>query len=159
MSSQHVNVRGATMSDLETIVSFNRALAEETEDKTLEPDTILRGVRKALADASLCTYYVAETDDAVVGQTMVTVEWSDWRNGYFWWIQSVYVEVPYRRRGVFRALYDHIRDLAQRRGDVCGLRLYVVKQNTRAIETYRDLGMTLTDYLLYEEDFSTSATG
>ncbi len=151
LSSPSITIRDAASTDLDTIVAFNQAMAEETEGKTLDPPTILAGVRKALEDPARCMYFVAVVDDAVVGQTMVTFEWSDWRNGCIWWIQSVYVDPGFRRHGVFRALYAHVRDLARRSPDVCGLRLYVIKQNTRAIETYRKLGMTLTDYLLCEE--------
>ena len=89
--------------------------------------------------------------DAVAGQTMITTEWSDWRNGFFWWIQSVYVHPDFRRRGVFRSLYAHIRSLAHERSNVCGLRLYVHNTNTRAIDTYIKLGMALTEYRLCEE--------
>jgi GNAT superfamily N-acetyltransferase len=98
-------------------------------------------------------YFVAEVDGTVVGQLMVTYEWSDWRNGNFWWIQSVYVEREYRGKGVFKSLYDHVLSLARRQKDSCGLRLYVEKHNRRARKIYEDLGMKETDYLLYEIDF------
>ncbi|MHC4697215.1 MAG: GNAT family N-acetyltransferase [Planctomycetota bacterium] len=156
MSVQDITVRAATISEFDVIVAFNQAMATETEDKTLDPATIHAGVRKALEDPARCMYFVAAIDGVVVGQTMITFEWSDWRNGYFWWIQSVYIDPDSRRRGVFRALYDHIRNLAKHRPDVCGLRLYVVRQNVRAIQTYRNLGMTPTDYVLCEEGWRTS---
>ena len=134
-------------------------MALETEQKRLDPGLIADGVRNALEDPTRCTYFVAEVDGAPGGQTMITSEWSDWRDGFFWWIQSVYVEPRFRRRGVFRALHAHIRRLARARPDVCGLRLYVHRRNTRAIETYARLDMTSTDYLLCEEDWSALARG
>ena len=142
------------MADFDSIVAFNRAMAFESERKKLDPATIADGVRNALRDRTRCMYFVAEIDGIVAGQTMVTFEWSDWRNGFFWWIQSVYVDSRFRRRGVFRAIHAYIRDLSKSRPDVCGLRLYVHRYNTRAIETYKELGMSLTGYLLCEEHWS-----
>jgi GNAT superfamily N-acetyltransferase len=142
------------MEDFETIVAFNQAMAQETEGKQLDPATLAAGVRDALRDPTRCTYYVAEVDGVIAGQTMITVEWSDWRNGYFWWIQSVFVDTRFRRRGAFRTLHAHIRNLAEARPDVCGLRLYVHRHNNRAIKTYANLGMRSTEYLLCEEDWS-----
>ena len=128
-------------------------MAWETEQKELPSDVALSGVEQALADRSRATYYLAEVDGVVAGQTMVTVEWSDWRCGFFWWIQSVYVAPEFRRHGVFRALHEHIRAEAKARPDVCGLRLYVHHDNTKAMHTYKQLGMKRTDYLLFEEEF------
>ncbi len=151
MTDSPITVRPATVSDHETIVAFNLAMAWETEQKTLDRDTLLNGVQRALRDPNRSLYFVALINGEIIGQTMFTTEWSDWRNGDFWWIQSVYVDPAFRGRGVFRALYEHIRALAKNRSDVCGIRLYVIKQNHRAIETYQRLGMTLTDYLLCQE--------
>jgi len=153
MTEAAVHVRSASAADHAIIVSFNRRMAAETEGKTLDPAVLEAGVRQALADPARCLYFIAELSGTPVGQTMVTFEWSDWRNGFFWWIQSVYVEESARRRGVFRALHRHIRDLALARPDTCGLRLYVHHDNTRALETYRHLGMTVSDYLLCEEEW------
>ncbi len=147
-------VRRATLADLDVVVQFNAAMARETEDKVLDPATLREGVRQALCDPHRSLYFLAEVDGIVAGQTMVTFEWSDWRNAYFWWIQSVYVDPRFRRRGVFRALHEHIRREAKSRPDVCGLRLYVFKDNHRAQETYRQLGMPVCDYLMCEEDWS-----
>jgi len=149
-----ITVRQARSSDLDRVVAFNRAMAFETEKKTLDDDVLTAGVRQALADPARSLYFVAEIDGEVVGQTMFTTEWSDWRNGFYWWIQSVYVEPAHRRRGVFRALYEHVRMLARQRPDVCGIRLYVHGHNGRAIETYQQLGMTVSAYRLCEEDWS-----
>ncbi|MFQ5589689.1 MAG: GNAT family N-acetyltransferase [Phycisphaerae bacterium] len=151
-----LEIRAATRSDFDTVVSFNEAMAAETESKSLDRAAIVSGVRNALDDPSRCMYFVADVEGVVVGQVMVTYEWSDWRDAWFWWIQSVYVAPKVRQRGVFRALYSHVRELARSRSDVCGLRLYVNQHNSRAIETYRKLGMSRTEYLLFEEDWSTS---
>jgi ribosomal protein S18 acetylase RimI-like enzyme len=159
MRTPRVHVRRAAIEDLETIVRFNLAMAEETEGKKLDTTTVTEGVRAALADPDRSMYFVAEVEGVIAGQTMVTLEWSDWRNGFFWWIQSVYVDPAYRREGVFRALHDHIRNLARAQQEVCGLRLYVHGDNRRAIETYRKLGMGLTDYLLCEEGWSSRRGG
>lgn len=143
-------VRTALPSDLTTVVEFNCALALESEDLVLDPVAVTRGVRAVFESAERGTYYIAQVDDEPVGQLMITREWTDWRNGWFWWIQSVYVEPAWRRRGVLRALYDHVASLVDQRGDVRGLRLYVVDTNATAMEAYTRLGMTRTDYRLYE---------
>jgi ribosomal protein S18 acetylase RimI-like enzyme len=148
-----IRIRQATGDDLEGIVDSNIALARESEAKVLRRATVLAGVRAGLKDPKRSTYFVAEIGEEVVGQTMVTTEWSDWRNGWFWWIQSVYVDRAHRDRGVFRALYRHIRSLARSRGDVRGLRLYVEKDNGPAISTYVHLGMKASGHVLYEEDW------
>ncbi len=154
MSDRPIRIRRATLADLDTIVAFNQAMALESENKTLDLSTVTAGVRRALEDPGRSVYFVAEVDGTVVGQTMVTMEWSDWRNGFFWWIQSVYVDPDSRSRGVFRTLHEHILALARQRRDVCGVRLYVHRDNHRAVEVYAKLGMKLTEYLLYEEDLS-----
>ena len=154
MTIDSITIRPATLEDAAHIVSFNKALASETEGKTLDARTITVGVREALADPSRSLYFLAEVDGEVVGQTMVTFEWSDWRNAFFWWIQSVYVDARFRRRGVFRALHEHVRREAHSRPEVCGLRLYVHHDNHRAMKTYAQLGMPQSDYLMCEEDWS-----
>lgn len=154
MQENTIVIRTARPEDLNVIVQFNQALALETENKSL-PDAVIReGVRRLLADPRRGLYFIAEIDGIVVGQTMVTLEWSDWRNGDFWWIQSVFITPEFRRRGVFRALHAHVRDTARRNSDVCGLRLYVYEQNARAMEAYLNLGMDRTEYLMFEEDWS-----
>lgn len=146
-------IRRAGPDDAAMVIAFNQAMAVESEGKTLDPPTLAAGIQAALTDSDRCAYFIAETDGSVAGQTMVTYEWSDWRNGWFWWIQSVYVVPQFRRRGVFRALHEHIRSLARDRDDVCGLRLYVDRGNAHAIETYRTLGMSLTAYRVCEEEW------
>jgi len=157
MSNQEVLIRNAESSDLQTIVGYNRAMALETEDKHLDDATSLAGVQAALGDSNRCSYFLAELGGTVVGQTMITFEWSDWRNRWFWWLQSVYVEPNARRHGVFSALYKHIRTLAKKQADVCGIRLYVFHTNDQAQQTYRKLGMSHGEYVLCEEDFSSDS--
>ncbi len=146
-----MRIRKAQPQDAATIAAFNSAMAFETEGKTLIPEVVGAGVRRLLDSPSLGFYVVAESAGRVVGCLMVTNEWSDWRNGLLWWVQSVYVEASWRRRGVYRRLYDFVRDLAQADPGVCGFRLYVEKDNAVAHATYRSLGMSQTDYLIYEE--------
>jgi len=147
-------VRPAARADAETITAFNCELARESEGLALDPAVVATGVQAVFDDPGRGVYYVAEIDGRPVGQVMTTQEWTDWRNGWFWWIQSVYVEPHSRRRGVFRALYRHVTSLARERGDVRGLRLYVVQTNARAIDTYVRLGMARTEYLFYETDLT-----
>ena len=144
-------IRSATPADAETIASFNEAMATETEGKTLDPATIRAGVRGLFARPDLGFYVVAEDGGRIVGQLMITYEWSDWRNGVFWWIQSVYVRPEFRGKGIYRALHAHVSTMAKAAGGVCGFRLYVEKENAAAQETYRRLGMHETPYVLFEE--------
>ncbi len=153
-----VKVRDAIPRDVETIVQFNCAMAAESEKKQLDPRLAREGVEAAFASPALCRYFVAELGGRVVGQTMITYEWSDWRAGVFWWIQSVYVLPDCRGRGVFRALYEHIASLARRQAGVCGLRLYVDRGNRPAMEVYERLGLRPTGHLLYEVDWSAQAS-
>lgn len=151
-----VTVAAARAEDLDVIVRMNQLLAEESEGRSLDPTVIRDGVAAALADPQKGTYWVARSKatGAVVGQALVTTEWSDWRNGWFWWLQSVYVEREHRRSGVFRALYRHIAHTARNRWDVCGVRLYVERSNAVAQRTYEALGFVTTDYLVQENDWS-----
>jgi ribosomal protein S18 acetylase RimI-like enzyme len=145
-----LTIRRGTLADAPLIAEFNRLMAQETEGKALDPAVLARGVQAALNDPAKGLYFIAEEDGAVLGQTMVTTEWSDWRDGWFWWIQSVYVRPEARRRGVFRALYRHLHEAAIRTPQVIGIRLYVERENLRAQETYVSLGMKRTPYLLLE---------
>lgn len=148
-----VIVRSATPHDAARIAEFNALMAKETENLDLDLPRLRAGVDAVLRDPTKGIYYLAEADGIVVGQTLITYEWSDWRNGLFWWIQSVYVHNDYRGRGVFKTLFEHIRTLAKQDTSVCGLRLYVEKHNTRAQQTYERLGMKKTHYEMFEIDF------
>jgi len=147
-------IRIGTIDDLESVAAGNAALALEAEGRQLAPDAVRAGVRRVLADPTRGVYYLAERDGKVVGQLLITREWSDWRDGWFWWIQSVYVTPAARRQGVFRALYEHVCAAARRAGEVCGVRLYVDARNVRAQQVYERLGMQRTEYCLYELDWS-----
>jgi GNAT superfamily N-acetyltransferase len=138
---------------LSAIVEFNRRLALETEAKVLDLDFLELGVRAALADPDRLRYWIAEmgSPSRVLGQAAVTREWSDWRRGWVWWLQSVYVDQAFRGRGVFRALFQQIRREARSLPDVIGLRLYVEESNQAAQRTYRALGMTPGGYSVYQE--------
>jgi ribosomal protein S18 acetylase RimI-like enzyme len=144
-----IRVRAAVIGDIDTIVDFNAAMALETESKKLPRDVLGAGVRAVFDEPKRGFYRVAEMDGNVVGCLMITFEWSDWRNGDWWWLQSVYVAPEARRVGVFRALYDTVERRA--RGDefVVGLRLYVERENRAAQATYVHLGMQLAEYDMY----------
>lgn len=148
-----IHLRDATASDAGVIAGFNAAMAAETEGIALDPDRLASGVRAVLADRSKGFYLIAESDGEVAAQTLITYEWSDWRNGVFWWIQSVYVKPEFRGQGVFTRIYEHVAGLARASGNVCGLRLYVEHENERAQRTYERLGMRRTVYHMYEADF------
>ncbi len=150
-------IRAATIDDLETIADFNARLADETEDTSLDREMVRRGVGALLSDRSRGAYYVACDDGPIVGQIMHTREWSDWRNGDIWWIQSVYVRPEHRRRGVFRSLYAHLKALAASDPRVVGLRLYVEQENRGAQATYVGLGMKQTRYLVMQDLFGERA--
>jgi ribosomal protein S18 acetylase RimI-like enzyme len=147
------HVRWAAHSDLERIAAANRRLALETEGLELDEKRVREGVLALLNDPAKGRYLVAERDGRVVGQLSITYEWSDWRNGFFWWIQSVYVWPEARRQGVFRALYRELERHARANGGVCGLRLYVERHNGAALAVYESLGMKRTVYDMLEADF------
>lgn len=149
-----IGVRRARAEERAILVSFNAAMAAESEDKGLNPVTLACGIDHLFAHPSEGHYLVAEAAGEIVGALMLTFEWSDWRDGRFWWIQSVYVRPEWRRRGVYRALHDHVRARARADDKACGLRLYVEKSNVGAQATYRALGMDQTHYQLWEEDFT-----
>lgn len=148
-----VHVRSATHDDVVTIADFNAQMALETEGRTLDEPTVRSGVAAVLGDPQKGRYLVAERGLAVAGCLLLTYEWSDWRNGTFWWIQSVYVEPSHRGRGVFRALHAFVRDRALAEPGVVGLRLYVDHGNERARHVYQALGMASAGYEVLEEDF------
>lgn len=165
-----MKIRMAVLKDLEVIAEFNVNLARETEGLELDPETVRKGVEALLKDRAKGIYFVAETDEDptatnskfkvqssmssvgwVVGQLCITYEWSDWRNGNFWWVQSVYVNKEFRGRGIFAALFEHVQRLARERPGVCGLRLYMEKENEPARRAYQKLGMKQTHYQVFEK--------
>ena len=145
-----INIREANKGDLAILVQNNQALAKETEALLLDKDVLREGIEQALKREE-CHYFVAVIGEKVVGQTMITYEWSDWRNGIMWWIQSVFVSPEFRRRGVFRALFYHVEQLAKKHSDVKTLRLYVMKNNLPGKNTYEALGMTNSGYVVFEK--------
>lgn len=145
-----LTLRAADPRDLDVLVEFNAAMAKETEALRLDRERLRAGVAALLADPAKGRYRLAERAGEVVGALMLTREWSDWRCGDWWWIQSVYVRADARRAGVFRALFDSVAAEARADAGVCGLRLYVERDNLRAQATYRALGMDETHYRLFE---------
>lgn len=151
---QDILIRTAIADDLDIIAANNAAMALETEGCALDADTIRSGVRRVLADSTRGVYYLAKVGGNVAGQLLITREWTDWRDGWFWWIQSVYVAPDSRGHGVYAALHQHIEAAAQAEPDVRGVRLYVERENASAQRVYERLGMKRTGYLFYEIDWS-----
>lgn len=146
-----LNIRAAATADSDFLVCWAQAMALETENKGLSAAEVIGGITRGLADPALARYFVATVADVPVGALMITFEWSDWRNGLWWWIQSVYVVPAFRRRGVYRALHAHVRALAEADPGVCGIRLYVAKTNQDARRTYVAQGMHDAHYRIYEQ--------
>jgi len=144
------DIREARPADGPTLADYNSRMAEETEGKALDQQVIGPGVAALLADATKGRYWVAVAEGQIIGQLMVTYEWSDWRNGNIWWIQSVYIHPDWRRMGVFSALYHHVESLVAEQPQAIGLRLYVEENNSRAQQTYEALGMVKPNYLVME---------
>jgi ribosomal protein S18 acetylase RimI-like enzyme len=153
MNPSLLRIRPAYPREIPTLVEFNRAMALETEGRELELARVTAGVEALFREPARGTYYLALRQDEPLGGLLITSEWSDWRNGVFWWIQSVYVLPAARRQGVFRQLYAHVLERARANPEVCGLRLYVDHQNTRAQAVYRELGMHEARYRFFELDF------
>jgi GNAT superfamily N-acetyltransferase len=157
MARESIQIRPATKDDADTIVEFNSAMALETENRRLDLATLHQGIRAFLESPGYGSYIVAELPEdksrKPVGQLMMTYEWSDWRNGVFWWIQSVYVTPERRGRGVFRAMYEHILAKAKTDPKVCGIRLYVERENRSAQSVYQRVGLRPSVYRVYEQDF------
>ncbi len=145
-----IEIRQATSADVAIIADFNIALCQETEGRELNRTTVLEGVRRLVAEPMRGRYFVATIDGEVVGQTAHTFEWSDWRNGEIWWIQSVYVHPLHRSIGVFRTLFAHIKQLAEADADCCGIRLYMERENDSARCSYQRLGFSEAGYEVFE---------
>ena len=149
----NVSIRSARATDLEFLVEGNAQMAAETEGRELDREMLAEGVAAVFGDEAKGRYYVADDGEEPIGQLLVTREWSDWRAGWFWWIQSVYVTPEARGRGVFARLYAHLVDEARRDPEVCGLRLYVDVDNAAATAVYEHLGMDDAGYRVFEVDF------
>lgn len=146
-------IRLGTTNDVGALAQNHREMALETENKRLDGDTTLRGTQAVVDDPNKGFYLIAERNGVMLGQLLVTFEWSDWRSGVFWWIQSVYVLPNARRAGVYRTLHAHVLEAAKNAPNVCGVRLYVDKDNAHAQATYRAMGMQAAHYDMYEVDF------
>jgi ribosomal protein S18 acetylase RimI-like enzyme len=150
-------IRRAQPADIEVLVGFSASMARETEGRELDPQRLRAGTQSVFDDPARGFYLVAEVGGAlrgaVVGQLMITFEWSDWRNATFWWIQSVYVSPDWRRQGVYRQLHRAVLKEARQNPQVCGVRLYVERENHVAQSVYSRVGMTQTRYQVFEEDF------
>lgn len=156
MSDTLYTARPATRDDAAVIVEFNLAMARETESLELSPATLAAGVQNLFDNPHFGFYVMAEarrSGGAVecAGSLMITYEWSDWRDGLFWWVQSVYVRAEHRRRGVYTVLYEFVKRLAAADPRVRGFRLYVERENAAAQKTYERLGMNASHYVMYEE--------
>lgn len=153
MNEQDFRIRIAEEKDAEALVEFNQAMALETEGKTLDPEKIAGGVEAVFRDDKKGFYVVAEDfAGKILGGLMITYEWSDWRNRWFWWIQSVYILPEARGRKIYSRLYDFVKNEAERKGDVGGFRLYVETENRHAQEVYKKVGMNASHYLMFEEE-------
>ena len=150
-------VRFAEPRDMDSLISFGRTMASETEGLRLDEKTLAKGVRAVFDSPERGFYVIAELGGRAVGGLMITYEWSDWRNAWWWWIQSVYVLPKFRKRGVYRALHEWVEREARKRRDVCGLRLYVDRQNLTAQQVYSRLRMTRSRYDFFERHFSKRA--
>ena len=149
-----VTIRLATAADAGPLVEFNQAMALETEGKTLDAATLRPGVEAVFTDSNKGFYVVAESGGSIIGGLMVTYEWSDWRNAWFWWIQSVFIRIEGRGRGIYRRMYEFVKQRAAASGNVCGFRLYVESDNRHAQRVYDGVGMHASHYLMYEEEWS-----
>lgn len=151
--NKEIRIRIAEEKDADALVEFNQAMALETEGKRLEPEILGKGVRTVFQNDKKGFYVVAENEnDEIVGGLMITYEWSDWRNGWFWWIQSVYILPEGRGRKIYSRLYKFVKKEAQKNGNVCGFRLYVDAENKHAQKVYEKVGMDASHYLMFEEE-------
>ena len=153
LNREAISIRPATLADAALVTEYNIRLARETEGRELNRTKVDAGVAALLSDAMKGEYFLAEVGGKIVGQLMITREWSDWRNAWFWWIQSVYVDEGARGNGVFATLFRQVRNLAQADAGVCGIRLYVERENERAQEIYRRMGMEKSSYQFFESEF------
>jgi GNAT superfamily N-acetyltransferase len=145
-----VTFREARTGDAGAIISFQLAMARETEELELDRDILTRGVEAVFADPNRGRYFVAEHEGRVIGSLMITYEWSDWRNGMVWWIQSVYVLPELRGQGVYAGLYEHVKAFVNADPSIRGIRLYVDRRNSRAQQVYARLGMNGEHYSVFE---------
>ena len=145
-----MNIRKAVLEDLEILVDFQYKMALESENLELDRVVLTEGVKNAVMDPNKASVYVAQENGTIIGSLMITLEWSDWRNGWVWWIQSLYVLPEYRQKGVFKQMYNYLQEVVKGRDDVKGIRLYVDQSNFRAQKVYQAIGMCGEHYTTYE---------
>lgn len=149
--NENLKIRLADTNEIDALVEFNQSMALETENKALDEKILRQGVAAVLNDQGKGFYVVAENETGIAGGLLVTFEWSDWRNAWFWWIQSVYIRPQFRGRGVYGLMYEFVKSSAAESGGICGFRLYVERDNARARRVYEKLGMNESHYVMYEE--------
>lgn len=149
---EYIITRGAVC-DIESIVQFQADMAMESEGCVLDKEKVTKGVTAAMLDDSKGVYWVAKFEKRPIGSLMLTREWSDWNNEWYWWIQSVYVIPEFRRKGVYKAMYQNVKDAAKA-NNVSQIRLYVDKTNVSAQKVYQNLGMQESHYLMFEENLT-----
>lgn len=149
----HITIRPAVEADVDTIANFNRKLCRELEARELDGETIVAGVANLLERPEQGLHLVAELDGELVGCSLITKEWSDWNNGVWWWVKSVYVKPKERRKGVNRKLYDYAREMATKEDEVCGIRVYIREANRAATVAYKALGLRELSRRMFEERF------
>ena len=145
-----IKIRNSKIEDIEIITDFQMDMAFETEDLKLDRDLLRKGVETVLEREEVARYFIADVDSIPAGMLMITYEWSDWRNGWVWWIQSVFVKPGFRSLGIYKKLYEHIKDIVLKSQNIRGIRLYVDKRNVRAQQVYEKLGMNCDHYTTYE---------
>ena len=147
---ENITIRKARVEESSIIVQYQINMAQETEDLGLDKDTLNKGVKRMFDEPFRGTYWVVEFEGKVIACVLITPEWSEWRNGEVWWIQSLYVEAPFRGKGIFKQLYTFFKQEVESNDELKGIRLYVEKENTRAQKAYEAVGMTREHYDLYE---------
>ena len=151
MENINFEVSRGEVCDIDTIVQFQADMAMESEGCVLNKEKVIKGVTAAMLDDSKGIYWVAKYEGRTIGSLMITREWSDWNNEWYWWIQSVYVTPEYRKQGVYKAMYQKVKDAAKE-NNVSQIRLYADKTNLSAQKAYQSLGMHESHYLMFEED-------
>ncbi len=145
-----IKIREATTKDISLIVSFQLKMAMESEEMLLDKAILENGVNAVFEDQNKGRYYVAGFENQIVGSMLNTYEWSDWRNGIIIWFQSVYVMPEYRKNGIFKNMYQHIKNIVEKNDQYKGMRLYVDVGNLKAQKVYADMGMVGDHYFTYE---------
>jgi ribosomal protein S18 acetylase RimI-like enzyme len=145
-----ITIQKALSVHIDILIDFQQRLAYESEEVTLDSSTLRKGMEAMFADPGKGLYYIASDGDEVVGCHMITYEWSDWKNGMVWWLQSVYVKESHRKKGIFKMMYDNVISMIKKDPNLIALRLYVDKSNERAMKVYSAMGMDGSHYTVYE---------